>query len=284
MRTTLVLLLALLAAGERLDAQAPALEPESLVYRARSSRFGVMGRASMWVEPAAPVKGAPVARARFEFSARVGFFTVEDRATSWITGVGAGGLAAIRYTKRERSPLGTRDEDVSIDLEQRRWRDRDGRSGALETSQPLDELSFIYFVRALPADTARMLLVDRHFDAARHPVRVTILGRDTLDTPAGRFRVLGVEMRVRDPRYRGEGIIRFDLSDDSCRLPVRIRSSVPLAGTSTLTLESYRHHAPSCDARLDAALPRVTTVAGLLSGISPARRPGFPTKNHRFSD
>lgn len=258
---TLLLLLATLTAAADLGGQAAAVQPESLVFRARSSRFGGIGRASMWVEPAAPVRGAPVSLARFEFRTRVGFFTVEDKAASWMTGTGTEGLAAVRYTKRERNPLMKRDEDVSIDVDGQRWSDRDGRNGTLETARPLDELSFIYFVRTLPRDTAGQLVVSRHFDAARNPVRVTILHRDTLDTPAGRFRVLEVEMRVRDPRYQGEGVIRFDLSDDACRLPVRIRSSIPLAGTSTLTLESYVRPGPACAARLDAAVPRVLTVA-----------------------
>ena len=48
-----------------------------------------------------------------------------------------------------------------------------------------------------------------------------------------------VEMRVRDPhRYRGEGVIRFHLSDDVHRYPIRIESSVPVLGATILTLES----------------------------------------------
>lgn len=264
MRPLLIRFIVFVALASTLGAQDASVQPESLVFRARSSRFGGMGRASMWVAAAEPVRGEPVALARFEFRTRVGFFTVEDKAASWITGAGTESLAAVRYTKRERNPLMTRDEDVSIDLHRHRWSDRDGRNGTLETSRPLDELSFIYFVRALPRDTAGQLVVSRHFDAARNPVRVTILRRDTLATPAGRFRVLEVEMRVRDPRYKGEGIIRFDLSDDSCRLPVRIRSSVPLAGTSTLTLESYVRPGAACAARLDAAAPRTLPVAEAL--------------------
>jgi hypothetical protein len=44
-------------------------------------------------------------------------------------------------------------------------------------------------------------------------------------------------MRVRDSRhYRGEGVIRFAVSDDRCRLPVRIESAIPDAGKVVLTL------------------------------------------------
>jgi len=49
-------------------------------------------------------------------------------------------------------------------------------------------------------------------------------------------------MRVRDPRrYRGEGVIRIHITDDRCRLPVRIQSTMPVVGTTVLTLESHTH-------------------------------------------
>jgi hypothetical protein len=40
-------------------------------------------------------------------------------------------------------------------------------------------------------------------------------------------------MRVRDARrYHGEGVIRVYLSDDRCRLLLRLESSVPDAGSA----------------------------------------------------
>jgi hypothetical protein len=58
-----------------------------------------------------------------------------------------------------------------------------------------------------------------------------------------------MEMRVHDPRrYRGEGIIRVFLSDDSCRLPVRIESSVPDMGSFVLMMDSYVAPGFSCNA------------------------------------
>jgi hypothetical protein len=257
MRTALIALLALMLAAPAAKAQ-ERFPAESLVFRARSSRFGGMGQASMWTRDA-ELRGVQVALARFEFRTRVALLSVEDRSASWIEGSTTDELRTLRYTKHERTPLGGTNEDVHITPETRRWDARDGRSGELTTDRPLDELSFIYLVRLLSLGAEEPLEVKRHYDGARNPVRITQTGRDTVETATGRFRVVRVEMRVRDPRrYRGEGVIRFDLSDDECRLPVRIRSAVPLAGTSTLTLESYTRAGASCSARLDdptAALP-----------------------------
>jgi hypothetical protein len=251
MRTTLPVLLALTLAAPAAWAQ-ERVPAESLVFRARSSRFGGMGRATMWTRDA-ELRGVPVALARFEFRTRVALFTVEDRSASWIEGSTPDALRALRYTKHERNPLGGTHEEVDVVPETRSWSARDGRSGALATEHPLDELSFIYLVRMLSLlDGDGTMEIGRHYDSARNPVRITQIGRDTVETTTGRFRVLTVEMRVRDPRrYKGEGVIRFDLSDDACRLPVRIRSAVPMAGASTLTLESYTREGAFCTARLD---------------------------------
>ena len=59
-------------------------------------------------------------------------------------------------------------------------------------------------------------------------------------------------MRVRDARrYRGEGTIRLHLSDDRCRLILRLESRVPDAGPATLGLRSYEGARGECSARLE---------------------------------
>jgi hypothetical protein len=51
-------------------------------------------------------------------------------------------------------------------------------------------------------------------------------------------------MRVKDPRrYKGEGVIRINLSDDDVRIPVRIESAMPVVGTAVMTLESFNNPA-----------------------------------------
>lgn len=66
---------------------------------------------------------------------------------------------------------------------------------------------------------------------------------------------LSFEMRVRAPRrYRGDGTILFDLSDDACRLPLRIESTMPLVGRAVLTLDEYRHPRAACTARMPDTL------------------------------
>jgi hypothetical protein len=129
---------------------------------------------------------------------------------------------------------------VRIDAPAGTWRDAEGPTGALAHPYPLDELSFLYYLRTLRVPRDTILRLARHFDAERNPTFVRLVGRDTLTTPAGIFRTRIIEMEVRDPkRYRGTGTIRIHLSEGDCPVPVRIESRMPILGTTTLTLTGW---------------------------------------------
>jgi hypothetical protein len=205
---------------------------ERLVYEGRVR--GIGGRGTMWIAGPVEVRGVLTYELHFDFFARVGPLTVSQKSTSWLD---TERMAALRFEKRERHLLARREESVELFPDEKRWRARNGDVGASPTSAPLDELSFIYFVRTLPLSSDSTLRFARHFDADRSPTLVRLLGREQVTTPAGIFNTLVVEMRVRDPQhYKGEGTIRFSISDDRCRVPVRIESNIPDAGVVVLTL------------------------------------------------
>ena len=109
----------------------------------------------------------------------------------------------------------------------------------MPTGAPVDELSFIFFIRTLRLAPGDSYTLARHYDATRNPVRIRVVGRGPMRVPAGTFQTIEVEMRVTDPaHYRGEGVIRLHLSDDARRIPVRIESAIPRAGRMVLSLES----------------------------------------------
>jgi Protein of unknown function (DUF3108) len=204
---------------------------ETCVYRG-SNVLGRIGTGTMAVEPA----DAGTVLLRFDFRGRVGPAGIEDRSRSWFDTAARGSR---RFTKRERSPVATRDEDVRMDFAARRWSEAAGGSGAMNTGAPLDELSFLYYVRTLRLADGDTYSLARHYDATRPPVRVRVVGRETTEVPAGRFRTVHVEMRVHDPvRYRGEGVLHLHFTDDARRLLVRMESNIPRAGRMVLSLES----------------------------------------------
>jgi hypothetical protein len=197
---------------------------------------GITGRGTMWVDGPVLVRGVSTYELHFDFSARVGPMSVVQRTVSWLD---PERMAVLRFAKHERRILARRDEDVELFPDERRWRAKNGESGESPTDAPLDELSFIYFIRTLPLGSDSTLSFSRHFDAQRSPTTVRVVGHEQITTGAGTIATTVVEMRVRDPEhYRGEGTIRFSISDDRCRLPVRIESTIPDAGTVVLTLAS----------------------------------------------
>jgi len=197
---------------------------------------GISGRGSMWVDGPVLVRGISTYELHFDFSARVGPLSVVQRTVSWLD---PERMAVMRFAKHERRLLARHEEDVELFPSERRWRAKDGESGESPTNAPLDELSFIYFIRTLHLGADSTFSFSRHFDAQRSPTTVRVLGHEEITTSAGTVPTTVVEMRVRDPEhYRGEGTIRFSISDDPCRIPMRIESTIPDAGTVVLTLTS----------------------------------------------
>ncbi len=229
--------LALLPWGARAQAHLPFEVGEVLRYQVRVSRVGDVGTGRMWIEGPVTEQGIVTWRLRSEIDAGKGPIRATDRTSSWID---PARLAIVRFTKEERHLLSRSDEDVRVDAAARRWKDAFGPEGALAAERPLDELSFLYFLRTLPLDRDTVLRFDRHFDGARNPTTVRISGRETLTTPAGIFRTRIIEMEVRDPkRYRGTGVIRIHIDESGCHVPVRIESRMPVLGTTTLTLSGW---------------------------------------------
>lgn len=212
---------------------------ERLTYRVRGSKLGAGGRASMTVSGPADIRGTPTYVLTSRVEMRVGLVKAVNRTQSWLD---PRRLASLRFRKHERSLISRQDEAFELYPESGRWEGKDGTAGALASDAPLDELSFIYFLRTLPLERDSTYRFDRYFDPARNPTTVEVVGRETITTGAGRFPTVVVEMRVKDPaRYRGEGVIRINFTDDGCRLPVRIESSAPVVGAAVMTLESYTH-------------------------------------------
>ncbi|MHB1225243.1 MAG: DUF3108 domain-containing protein [Gemmatimonadaceae bacterium] len=210
---------------------------ERFSYLVRSSRFGTIGKGTMGVEGPTDVRGTPAYLLRFAFSTRVGPVRVVNETESWVD---AADGALLRFHKHERHPLSSQDEAVELFPAERRWENASGASGTLLTALPLDELSYIYFIRSLPLTPGAVYEVERHFDAARNPSVVRVVSRDTVTTSAGVFPTIVVELEVRDARrYKGKGTLRFFLTDDSCRVPVLMVSTMPVVGTMTLELQSH---------------------------------------------
>ena len=209
---------------------------EKITYEVRVANGSKVGTATMWIEGPVDIRGISTYRLRFDSRIRIAFLTAVSRSSSWFDPLRG---SSLRFFKHERNPLTHHDELVDLFPDQKEWKSAKGETGRSQSSMPLDELSFMYFVRTLPMTPGATYRFDRHFDPSRNPITVSVIRRETIPTPMGELRVILVEMRVRDPRhYKGEGVIRIHLTDDECRLPARIESTMPVVGTAILTIDS----------------------------------------------
>lgn len=209
---------------------------ERVAYDVSVDNGRKVGDGTMWIEGPVDVRGTSTYLLRFDSRVRIAMLTGVSRSSSWFDPVRR---LSLRFLKHEKNPLSH--DDVSVDMypDQKTWKSVDGQGGNSPDALPLDELSFIYFIRTLPLTTGATYQFDRHFDAARNPVVITVVRRETIPTPIGELKTVLVEMRVRDPKhYKGNGLIRFNLTDDECRLPARIESTMPIVGKAVLTMKS----------------------------------------------
>ena len=219
---------------------------EKLSYDVMLARGSRVGNATMWIEGPATVRGTSTYVLRFDSRVRLALFTGVSSSGSWFDPVRK---TSLRYFKRERSLL-THD-DVSVDMypDEKKWKSRDGTTGDSPSDSSLDELSFIFFIRTLPLTPGSSFRFDRHFDVARNPVIVNVIRREVTATAMGELHTVLVEMRVRDPKhYEGEGLIRINLTDDQCRLPARIESTMPIVGKAIMTIKT-ENAPPACAKR-----------------------------------
>jgi hypothetical protein len=199
----------------------------------------------MWIEGPVDVRGTSTYVLRFDSRIRVAFLTAISNSSSWFDPLRG---SSLRFFKHERNPLARSDEAVDLFPDQKEWKSAKGEIGQSLSSTPLDELSFMYFIRTLPMTPGSTYRFDRHFDQARNPITISVIRREVIPTPLGELKVFLVEMRVRDPRhYKGEGLIRIYLTDDDCRLPARIESTMPVIGTAILTINSENSRCKKTD-------------------------------------
>jgi len=218
---------------------------EVMTYSVVMKGMGSSGDATMSVQGPVNVRGTETFLLRSKSVAGIGPFKGSQTTESWFDPIA---IRSLRFYERTRRFLSTHITRVEIYPDNSTWKATDGSGGASLTGSSLDELSFIYFLRLLPSDTDTVYRFNRHFDATRDPVVIRVTRSGLISTELGTFNTVLMEMHVHDPkRYTGEGIIKVYLSDDNCRVPIRIDSNVPDLGSAVLTLRSYVNPAPSCD-------------------------------------
>jgi hypothetical protein len=104
---------------------------------------------------------------------------------------------------------------------------------------PLDDGSFLYFIRTIPLEVGKEYVFERYFRPDRNPVRIQVLRKERIRVPAGEFETIVIR-----PIIKARGIFSEDghaevwLTDDDRRLMVQMKSRMKV-GSLNLYLRSY---------------------------------------------
>jgi hypothetical protein len=185
------------------------------------------------------IAGAPTFHARMRVTGGVPLAHVDDRYESWID---TQGVFSRRFIQDVHEVRYRRERTYDFDPVRRTYRRADnGETGSIPTDKPLDELSFMYYARTLPLEVGDTYTLTRYFKDSGNPVVLRVIRKETVTVPAGRFRTIVVQPTIRTSGLFGEGgRAEIYFSDDERRIPVLIKSRVPVVGSLTMALKAYR--------------------------------------------
>ena len=107
-------------------------------------------------------------------------------------------------------------------------------------SQPLDDGSFLYFLRTIPLEVGKTYDFDRYFRPDRNPVRIRVVRRERIRVPAGTFNAIVVQPVIKTKGIFSEnGHAEVWLSDDDRHIMLQLKSQLKF-GSLNLYLKSFQ--------------------------------------------
>ena len=209
------------AAGERAD------------YQVKYGPFSV-GRGSMDVMGLDTVRGRETWHILFRIRGGVPGYRVDDRMESWMD---TRTLASLRF--KQDMNEGSRERERNFEIYPGDKFVEDAREPQPTVATPLDDGSFLYFVRTIPLEVGKEYSFDNYFRPDRNPVRIQVLRKERIRVPAGEFETIVIR-----PIIKARGVFSEDgraeiwITDDAKRLMVQMKSHMKL-GSLSLFLRSY---------------------------------------------
>jgi len=164
------------------------------------------------------------------------FYKVRDRAESFID---AESLYTRRFIKHLREGGYKKDIDVRFDQGAKKAVYDDGASIDVP-ARVHDVLSAFYYVRTQPLPNGATILFPTHDNKKSYEMEVRVHGRERIEVPAGKFDCVLVEPVLKSEGvFKSKGSIYVWLTDDSRRIPVLVKTKVPV-GSISVSLTNMR--------------------------------------------
>lgn len=208
---------------------------EMLAYDVRFGRIHV-GNGSMEVAGVENVRGRAAWHTVFRVRGGIPFYRVNDRYESWLD---THTISSLRYVQQIDEGNYERERRFEIFPERRIY--IEGQDDPQPSvAHPLDDGSFIYFLRTIPLRVGLDTSLNDYFRADRNPVRIRVVRRERITVPAGTFDAVVVQPIISTKGIFSEGgRAEVWLSDDSRRIMLQMKSKLSF-GSLNLYLTSYR--------------------------------------------
>lgn len=235
---TAALLLALPASAQEADRSEPMRVPfgvgERLEYDIRFGKVHV-GNGEMEILPFDTVRGRNTWHTVFRLSGGIPFYHVNDRYETWFD---THTLASLRYWQDIDEGNYEPKRHYEIFPDRREYIENDNPPQE-SVERPLDEGSFLYFLRTVPLRVGLDTSFNYYFRAERNPVRVRVLRRERVTVPAGEFNAIVIQPTFESKLFKEGGHAEIWLSDDENHIMLQMKSKVRF-GSLNLYLKSYQ--------------------------------------------
>jgi hypothetical protein len=201
-------------------------------------KFGFLrvGSGSMEVTGIDSVRGLPAWHTVFHVTGGTRFYRVNDRLESWMD---VRSIVSLRH--RQELSEGRRERERHFEIfPDRGVFDELGKGESPTVAEPLDDGSFLYFVRTIPLEVGQTYEFNRYFRPDRNPVKIYVDRRERISVPAGDFDAIVIQPIIKSKGIFSEGgRAEIWLSDDANHVMLQMKSKLSI-GSLNLYLRSYR--------------------------------------------
>jgi hypothetical protein len=203
---------------------------ERLTFDAKVNAINA-GKAYLAVEGFESVRGVGTLHTVFDIRGRVLFKKFANHYESWFDTTT---LSTMRLIQK------TDDVDKHYEFYPAKMmyiKNNDGIENP-SVSMPIDEASFLYYLRTVPLEVGKSITLDRYYYAMKNPIEIRVVRRERIKVPAGEF-----DAFVLKPIIKSKGLFspgsdaEVWIANDRAHTLLKLRSKLPL-GTLYLELRS----------------------------------------------
>jgi hypothetical protein len=198
-----------------------------------------VGTGSLEVVGEEQVNGHRTLHAVLQASGGVLFARVNERFESWID---PQRMFSRRFLKDQKELTKRRYLDYHLSPETKSFREsRDAGPSVMGSTEPLDDVSFLFYARTLPLNVGDVDTIPRYFKPG-HDVILRVLRKERITVPAGTFETIVVQPTITNVGglFGQGGQAEVYFTDDATRTLVQLRTKVPLVGSLSLHLTDFR--------------------------------------------